>query len=1075
MTTSGPQRRPTTTTQLATETTETTEKPVMTEAEANLARIERIADACRKNKLPEPFIVALVRYLGGQAPLADVQREWKPEYLSYPHAFMHTLTYTLKQDDEEENDTEEDDDDEDEDSEEHPQDAEITAEAEASENVAIAAPDSERVRYRFNDLERRILDMCQMIGLGALSDYVLACTGRAAPLAELRDYVMGHGMSEQDVLNMLVVGSYYWGRHNAGQRNLAQRTADTFLLTYMPDRFQMLLNALGQNTWGSLYARMVDVLCNAQPAYLDEAWLVAQQAEKNNITYSLDDCAAYLLKADYARFHDWAQHLAEAGSPLSESDRATVFNQLFPRDPAAHLNLALKLVQEPIINRWTSASVQRAGLAALFRHDPVAYWSLTEQAISDKHLCGEAVSLIIGELDAKQPRIEVAAGRAALQTCVAQGEIEQAIKALRYLLAHEWPERLDYALSLLSHRSKQVREEVIGWLAQQSEQERAIFDCVAPFATHKNADARLAAIEALGRINSERARELLAPLADAEKSQKVRQAILDLLAMGQMAADDSPSAPLALTGAELRAQWLAEAEKTLRRGGKAAPEWMTRLPAATQLRWQDGALVEPVALGYLLYSQARVKDGNLAPTLEPILAQLDAATTGDYALALVSGWVDRQAPAKEAWVLALAGALGDDHLTLLLRRQIDVWGKGTRGAVAAKATQALALVGSDLALSELDEIGTRFKHTLVRETARAAFARTAQRLGVSEDELNDRIVPRLGLNEQGRRVLDYGGVSARQFTVRLGLDLALSVTDATGKRLSAPPKPGARDDPELAAQALAAWKLLKRQAQQAIKLQTQRLEDALVRQRAWSVDRWQALFLRHPLLRPFATRLVWGILAPDGQSYSALFRPLEDGTLTDADDAPVDLPEHGQIRLAHPIELDEATTLSNWVRHLSDYEVTPLFAQLNRPIVRVQDDERDSQWWDRYQGYVMNGAALRGRFEKAGWRRGSVQDAGTYFTLFKEFQTAGIEAALETAGLSVGYEMEFTTALKRLAFVRMKTVQRGSYVYDDLKEQDERALKLGAVPPVVFSEAAADVQSFAAAGEYAEDWEKKVW
>ena len=82
---------------------------------------------------------------------------------------------------------------------------------------------------------------------------------------------------------------------------------------------------------------------------------------------------------------------------------------------------------------------------------------------------------------------------------------------------------------------------------------------------------------------------------------------------------------------------------------------------------------------------------------------------------------------------------------------------------------------------------------------------------------------------------------------------------------------------------------------------------------------------------------------------------------------------------------------------------------------------------------------------------------------------------LETAGLSVGYEQGFDTALKWLSFVRAGAIGRGSYVYDDLQDNDPRALKLGEVPPVVFSEAAADVQTFAAAGAYDPDWERKVW
>lgn len=65
--------------------------------------------------------------------------------------------------------------------------------------------------------------------------------------------------------------------------------------------------------------------------------------------------------------------------------------------------------------------------------------------------------------------------------------------------------------------------------------------------------------------------------------------------------------------------------------------------------------------------------------------------------------------------------------------------------------------------------------------------------------------------------------------------------------------------------------------------------------------------------------------------------------------------------------------------------------------------------------------------------------------------------------------------LRRLAFVRAGTVRRGSYVYDDLAEDDPRAVPLGAVPPVVFSEAASDVANFAAAGTFEAEWERTAW
>lgn len=339
----------------------------------------------------------------------------------------------------------------------------------------------------------------------------------------------------------------------------------------------------------------------------------------------------------------------------------------------------------------------------------------------------------------------------------------------------------------------------------------------------------------------------------------------------------------------------------------------------------------------------------------------------------------------------------------------------------------------------------------------------------------DRVVPRLGFRDDGTRTFDYG---VRQITAKLGIDLQVSVLGGT-KRATSLPKPLAADDPARAAQAQAEFKQLKAQLKHAIKQQTERMERALVTQRTWTTERWQALFLHHPLLRPLAITLVWGVVAEgetphDGSPYTLLFRPLDDGTLTDADDTTVTLPQTGHVRLVHPLDLD-ADTLRMWQQHLADYEIAPPFAQLNRAVVRLDDTLRTARWWVSCLGYVINGATLKGRYLKAGWERGSVQDAGWYSTLLKTFPAAGIQAVLETTGLSIGYEQNVTTALKRLAFVPAGSMRTGSYVYNDLKDDDARIMLLGDVPAVVFSEAAADVQTFAAAGSYAEDWEKQVW
>ena len=89
----------------------------------------------------------------------------------------------------------------------------------------------------------------------------------------------------------------------------------------------------------------------------------------------------------------------------------------------------------------------------------------------------------------------------------------------------------------------------------------------------------------------------------------------------------------------------------------------------------------------------------------------------------------------------------------------------------------------------------------------------------------DRIVPDLGLDARGGRDLDFG---PRQFRVLLDGQLNPVVREADGKPRGELPKPNAKDDAAKAEAAVAEWKLLKKQLKEVIKLQSPRLEAAMV-------------------------------------------------------------------------------------------------------------------------------------------------------------------------------------------------------------------------------------------------------
>ncbi len=245
-----------------------------------------------------------------------------------------------------------------------------------------------------------------------------------------------------------------------------------------------------------------------------------------------------------------------------------------------------------------------------------------------------------------------------------------------------------------------------------------------------------------------------------------------------------------------------------------------------------------------------------------------------------------------------------------------------------------------------------------------------------------------------------------------------------------------------------------------VQLQTERLYEALCTGRSWSFEDWDRYLGHHPVVRHLVQRLVWAATVDEGPP--VVFRPLEDGSLTDADDTEVTVEPAARVRVAHDSNLaDDA--VERWQQHLEDYEVTPLFQQFGKgtfelPEGRVADHEVTD-----FRGHLIEAFTLRGRATKLGYTRGSAEDGGWFSTYQKRFPTLGMSSVIHFSG-NVLPEESRTVALTALSFVRHGEGGRG-----------ESSLRLGDVPPVLLSEAYNDMRLLAGEGAgHDPEWEKKV-
>ncbi|MBB2337143.1 WGR and DUF4132 domain-containing protein [Escherichia sp. 93.0724] len=361
--------------------------------------------------------------------------------------------------------------------------------------------------------------------------------------------------------------------------------------------------------------------------------------------------------------------------------------------------------------------------------------------------------------------------------------------------------------------------------------------------------------------------------------------------------------------------------------------------------------------------------------LYPGLLQVKDACTPDslaeFAWYLFIAWQTAGAPSKESWAFSALGVLGNDDTARKLTPLIRVWPGESQHKRATVGLDILAAIGSDIALMQLNGIAQKLKFKALQERAKEKIASIAESRELTVAELEDRLAPDLGLDDNGSLLLDFG---SRQFTVSFDETLKPFVRDASGSRLKDLPKPNKSDDKTLAADAVNRFKLLKKDARTVAAQQVARLESAMCLRRRWAAENFQLFLVEHPLVRHLTRRLIWGAYNTDNQ-LQACFRVAEDNSYSTADDDLSTLPE-GDIAIGIPHVLEiSPTDVAAFGQLFADYELLPPFRQLDRNSYTLTEAERNASELTRWTGRKCPSGRVMGLANK-GWLRGEPQDAG---------------------------------------------------------------------------------------------------
>lgn len=422
--------------------------------------------------------------------------------------------------------------------------------------------------------------------------------------------------------------------------------------------------------------------------------------------------------------------------------------------------------------------------------------------------------------------------------------------------------------------------------------------------------------------------------------------------------------------------------------------------------------------------------------------------------------VSRRLPehtAASKGLFALVGACADGSIALPLARYMRRYHR-PRKTMMPHILNVLAQVAEAPTLQLLLSIGTHTGAPRIQAKASELAEALAERQGWTVEELADRSVPTAGFDDEGRQELSYG---PRHVVVELQPDLGIVLRSGDGKLLKSMPARRVEDDEDLVKEARRVLKVTRDMLAQVATLQIARMRATTWTQRDWSFADWDALIHRHAVLRHLVRRVVWQ--AHDGDGEATAFRPLGDGTLTDADDNAVTFAAGTRIRVATDASLG-ADGVSRWFAHLGDYNVAPAWPQLGQPSHAPRADQPDPFVLDDFTGHMVGAWALRRRMAALGYRRQANygHDTSAFFTKL----LPGTDIVLQVRATDHGVDDGDTD----VAIVSMRAL------YHDGRGNPTQALDVRAMPASLYSYCYEDFRAIAADGTgYREDWRKVTW
>ncbi|MGB0522175.1 MAG: DUF4132 domain-containing protein [Flammeovirgaceae bacterium] len=285
-----------------------------------------------------------------------------------------------------------------------------------------------------------------------------------------------------------------------------------------------------------------------------------------------------------------------------------------------------------------------------------------------------------------------------------------------------------------------------------------------------------------------------------------------------------------------------------------------------------------------------------------------------------------------------------------------------RGPLAAGLGNAILYVLGNAegleSISQLSRLKLKIKQNNTRKLIARYIQNAANRLGITEGEIEDMATPDFGLIA-GRLTAKLGETTAVLQLEGIG-KTSLQWEKSDGKLQKSVPAAVKKDFmPELKQ-----LRATAKEIQKTLTAQRDRLDRSYIQERSWDWEKFQKYFLNHGLMAYLAKRLIWQFHL-DSTCVHAIWE--KDG-FVDAHGQSIDWDfEKSTITLWHPIyaEIDEILA---WRSYLDEREIQQPLKQAYREVYFVTDAERNTHTYsNRFAAHLLKQYQFNTLAKLRGW------------------------------------------------------------------------------------------------------------